>query len=86
MTHDAYQKLGGVEGALAQRAEEVYDALEPDVQSSFGQVFNELIGLGQGEDESLTRKYAFLETVISTPEGKKFVGAFCRGPAFCDRP
>ena len=82
LTHEAYMGLGGVEGALAQRGEEVYEGLEKGVQSALGPVFNGLVGIGQGEDETITRKYAPYEAITSTPETRKFVETFVEARLF----
>lgn len=82
LTHGAYRGLGGVEGALAQRAEEVYAGLEENVRSALGPVFNGLIGIGGGEDERITRKYASYEVIASTPSARKFVETFVEARLF----
>ena len=48
LTWQAYEILGGVEGALAQRAEAVYGALPPEAQGCLGPVLKSLVTLGQG--------------------------------------
>jgi tetratricopeptide (TPR) repeat protein len=76
LTHEAYNGLGGVEGALAQRGEAVFEGLEKNVQAVLGPVFNGLVGIGQGEDETIARRYAPYDVITSTPETRKFVEAF----------
>jgi len=82
LTHEAYRRLGGVEGALAQRGEEVYEGLEKDVQAALGPVFRELVGIGQGEDKTITRKYAPYDVITATPETRKFVETFIEARLF----
>jgi len=82
LTYEAYKKLGGVEGALAQRAEEVYTGLEPKVQSAFGTVLHALVSIGQAEEETITRKYAPLDAVTATPETKALVEVFVKARLF----
>jgi len=43
LTFAAYQSLGGLEGALARRAEEVFAALDPKVQAEFDYILEGLI-------------------------------------------
>jgi WD40 repeat protein len=43
MTHSAYQDLGGIAGALARRAEELYDQLDAPAQQVARQVFLRLV-------------------------------------------
>ena len=65
LTHLAYRSFGGVEGALSQRAEEVFASLPPEVQAALPEVFPALVRLGSGEDEALTRKYSALDSFAS---------------------
>ena len=53
LTHDAYQEIGGAVGALAKRAEEVYQELDPDGRETARQMFLRLVTLGDGN-----RRYA----------------------------
>jgi tetratricopeptide (TPR) repeat protein len=82
LTFGVYRGLGGVEGALAQRGEEVYKGLAEDVQAALGPVFNGLVGIGQGEDEAITRRYAPYEVITSTPETRAFVQTFVEARLF----
>jgi tetratricopeptide (TPR) repeat protein len=76
LTLEAYRGLGGVEGALARRGEEVYEGLAEDVRAALGPVFHGLVGIGQGEDEVITRRYAPYDVITSTPETRAFVQTF----------
>lgn len=53
LTHEAYQSIGGVSGALARRAEETYLELPANAQSVARQLFLRLIVVGEN---SATRK------------------------------
>ncbi|MDX1614070.1 MAG: protein kinase [Candidatus Promineifilaceae bacterium] len=53
LTLAAYRESGGVKGALARRAEEIYDELEPRGQSAARQLFLRLVTLG---DEATRRR------------------------------
>lgn len=55
LTHAAYEAIGGVAGALAQRAESAYLALEPPAQAAARQIFLRLVALGEGEDDTRRR-------------------------------
>lgn len=48
MTQAAYEALGGVSGALALRAEELYASFEPAGQEATRQLFLRLVTLGEG--------------------------------------
>lgn len=82
LTYEAYKNLGGVEGALAQRAEEVFSKLEPKVQQAMDIELHSLISIGVDDKERISRKYASLEIVTATPETKAFVEAFVEARLF----
>ncbi len=48
LKHDAYHQIGGVSGALAQRADEIYEALNPQQQLITRRLFLRLVTLGDG--------------------------------------
>jgi WD40 repeat protein/serine/threonine protein kinase len=50
-----YDSEGGVQGALARRAETLYGALEPDAQSAAERLFLRLIVVGEGSDDTRRR-------------------------------
>ena len=51
LTLDSYQLTGGVTGALARRADEIYNSLAPANQEATRQLFLRLITLGEGASE-----------------------------------
>jgi WD40 repeat protein len=61
LTLRAYRELGGVEGALAQRAQDAFDALSPTAQDALPRVFRELLTVGEGKADRPTRKQAALD-------------------------
>src|SRR5690606_30946173 len=67
MTLAAYQRLGGVMGALARRADEVYDALTPRQQATARQMFMRLIALGEGTED--TGRRALRKELLSLGSG-----------------
>jgi len=58
LTFRAYEELGGVEGALARRAELVVDALSSDGRDALPAVFRELVALGVDDDSKALRRTA----------------------------
>ena len=82
LTYGAYKNLGGVEGALSQRAEEVFSRLEPKVQQAMDVELHSLISIGVDDGERISRKYAPVEMVTSTPQTKAFVEAFVEARLF----
>ena len=61
LLHEAYEAMGGVQGAMAQRAEKVFDRLSPLEQQEAPRVFKEMIRTGEGTED--TRRRATLGEV-----------------------
>jgi len=55
MTLAAYRMLGGVSGALAQRAEEIYTGSDETEQEAIRQLFLRLVTLGEGVEDTRRR-------------------------------
>src|SRR6185369_4953903 len=66
LTFAAYRALGGLEGAIARRADEVVDALPADIQEALPAVLRALTTMRLG-DESITVRPALLAEVANTP-------------------
>jgi WD40 repeat protein len=60
---DAYKQMGGVRGALARRADELYSSFTPEQQQAMEQLFLRLITLGDGVED--TRRRALLTEVTT---------------------
>jgi HEAT repeat protein len=71
LTHAAYTDLGGVAGAIGQRADAVFDALDPDVRAAFGAVFQELISVDRYGQ--LARRRAPLAAATAEPAAARLV-------------
>ena len=56
LTHDAYDEIGRVDGALARYAEEVYEALSLEHQLAAQRIFIQLVQPGEGTED--TRRVA----------------------------
>lgn len=82
LTFEAYHNLGGVEGALARRAEEVFARLDQRVQQVMDVELHFLVSIGADDEERISRKYASLKTITATTETKKFVDAFVEARLF----
>jgi tetratricopeptide (TPR) repeat protein len=83
LTFRAYEELGGVAGALAQRAEEVLEAVSPDARATLPLVLRELVRLSVEDDTTPMRAVAPLaafasasaqELVQALLEARLFVG------------
>ena len=77
LTFAAYEEMGGLSGAIARRAEAVFESLpETERESALDLVLANLVNLGLGEKESLTAKRMPLEQVALTPASRELVDAF----------
>ncbi len=83
LTFSAYQKLAGLEGALAKRAEEVFSRLDSKVQSAFNTIMQSLVNIDDTDGrETISRNQADLEIFEGSPESKSFVNAFTEARIF----
>lgn len=55
LTHEAYHSIGGAVGALAKRAEAIYQELSAEAQSLTRQLFLRLVTLGEGVEDTRRR-------------------------------
>lgn len=76
MTHAAYGEIGGLEGAIARRAEEVFSHLPAEAQGAFDAAMYDLVGLDRAEGEPATRRWADQERGAGRPGAKAFIDAF----------
>jgi class 3 adenylate cyclase len=74
LTFAAYRALGGLEGAIAQRADEVTGALPTDVQDALPVVINALTTVRQ-QDEAATARPALRREIAATPARTALVDA-----------
>jgi WD40 repeat protein/energy-coupling factor transporter ATP-binding protein EcfA2 len=61
LTIDAYDKIGGVEKALANHAEDVYNKLDEDEKKQAQHIFTQLVRFGENTDD--TRRLATSEEI-----------------------
>ena len=55
LTHAGYEEIGGVEGALARHADQVYGSLEENEQAAARHVFAQLVLPGEGTEDTRRR-------------------------------
>ena len=67
LTFRAYEELGGVAGALAQRAEEVLEAVSAEARNTLPLVLRELVSLSVEDDATPMRRVAPLSAFASEP-------------------
>jgi energy-coupling factor transporter ATP-binding protein EcfA2 len=77
LNRDAYEKFGGVQGAISQLAEGAFTALDTEAQSAFANVFRELLEVEFAAEGLLaTRRVAALDEVTQDPAAQRLVSAF----------
>ena len=64
LTLSAYREIGGVTGALARRADELYASLDAEAQGAVKQMMLRLVTLGDGVED--TRRRALLSEILAT--------------------
>lgn len=74
LTLEAYQQSGGVTGALASRAEQIYTSLKDDEKIAVRQLFLRLVAPGEGGDETRRRvlrsELEFLAGLPTVPDSR----------------
>src|SRR5271165_302182 len=80
LTWDAYERLGGVEGALAKRAEEVFNGLPGEAQEALGNVLKALVTIGpdgqEGTGDQIVRQRVPLANLTNKAGALTLVQAF----------
>jgi eukaryotic-like serine/threonine-protein kinase len=79
LTCTAYREIGGLEGAIAHRAEEVFTALPADVQATLDTVLAKLVVV-QLDSNAITARRSRLD--VLTSDVRILVDAFVRGRLF----
>ncbi|MEO1165198.1 MAG: WD40 repeat domain-containing protein, partial [Chloroflexota bacterium] len=69
MTLDAYKEIGGTTGALARRAEELYQSFTDAEKDATRQMFLRLVALGEGTED--TRRRVFQSQLLSLKQNAK---------------
>jgi WD40 repeat protein len=78
LTFAAYDQLGGMEGALARRAEEEFAKLSPPAQAALPAVFRALVTVRHGEEGSVATQAAPRSVFEAAPGQNAMVEAFIR--------
>jgi WD40 repeat protein/serine/threonine protein kinase len=73
LTRSAYEEIGGVSGALARRAEDIFNELPTEEQTLSRQIFVRLVTLGEGTED--TRRRALLAELLAVTEDTDTVQA-----------
>src|SRR5262249_50320163 len=81
LTYAAYEKLGGLEGAIGTKADDVWSSLDQAARDTAPQVFAALVQMS-GPDGQYRRKYASIDILAADPNRKRFVDAFIAARLF----
>jgi hypothetical protein len=76
LTFAAYERMGGMEGALAQRAEEVFLAQPEPVQGALPALVRGLVTLGQRGEEVVAARRVPVSSLATTEERRALLDAF----------
>ncbi|NUM47616.1 MAG: protein kinase, partial [Anaerolineales bacterium] len=68
LTHEAYQEIGGVRGALRRRAEKVFSNLTPVEQVTAKQIFLRLVTPGEGREDTRRKVLRAELDTLENPE------------------
>ncbi len=74
LTRDAYRELGGVSGALARRAEELYNETSNEEQPAIRRIFRRLVTPGRGTED--TRRRALRSEVVTDAEAEAVIDRY----------
>jgi formylglycine-generating enzyme required for sulfatase activity/energy-coupling factor transporter ATP-binding protein EcfA2 len=72
LTQAAYERMGGVEGAIGTHSEAVFQSVPPAAQAKLGQVFLPLVNIDENSNEP-TRRRASLEAITADADAKQLV-------------
>ena len=72
LTLESYQEIGGISGALARRADELFLSLAEDAQATVRRLFTRLVALGEGAED--TRRRVLRSEVDAIPGGEETIG------------
>ncbi len=82
LTFPAYHSLGGIEGALAKRAEAVFSALSSEVQAQLPAVLSAMVGFGHIDRRTPVRRHVPLDSFKTTPGILVLIDAFVQARLF----
>ena len=76
LTQSAYQKMGGTIGALATRADDIFEHLSPDGQALARHMFLRLVTLGEGVEDTRRRvsRAELMALAGATEDGGRVMG------------
>ena len=78
MTHHDYEAMGGVEGSLARRAEDVFLSLDAEAQAQFDHVMRRITAVVIEEARAFNRRWADYDELTKPPGAKAFRGCILK--------
>jgi WD40 repeat protein/serine/threonine protein kinase len=78
LTLDAYQSTGGVSGALARRANELYEQMSPQQKAVVEQIFLRLVTLGERVEDTRRRALQSEFMSLATADVQQVIDSFGR--------
>ena len=75
LTFAAYQRIGGVEGALGKRAADIFHSLAPEVGAALPEILPQLVTIDIDGEQSAVRRRAPLSSLTDTPAKKALTEA-----------
>lgn len=78
LTFEAYEELGGIEGAIGERAEEEWAELPRAAREAFPSVLRALVQVGSGPGATVTKRRAPWKEVVRASGAEAFVERFVR--------
>ena len=76
LTFEAYRNLGGLEGALGRRAEEVFMAQSSEVQSALPALLRALVTIGEGANATASARAVRMSTFPEGTPARALIEAF----------
>jgi tetratricopeptide (TPR) repeat protein len=76
LTLPAYQELGGLEGAIGRRADEVLDILSDEVRNALPAMLRAMVTVGQGAQGGVAARDAALDLFPPGSPGRALIDAF----------
>ncbi len=76
MTFEAYEALGGLQGSMARRAEQVYAQLESIVQQELPLVLSRLVRVTGEKEAEFSRRFPLRSVIADTVERRILIDAF----------
>tara|TARA_R110002096_G_scaffold393074_8_gene588109 strand:+ start:287 stop:3694 length:3408 start_codon:yes stop_codon:yes gene_type:complete len=76
LLYESYEKLGGVSGALSQRAENVFTSLSPSAQHQFSLIMRQVTTVPMDRNQDFTRRWADYDHLAITEDNRAFLEAF----------